>query len=205
MAELSDEELVNLVKQGNIRAEAILYNKYYHLALSEAKRVASQFRITGIEIDDLVSVSFESVKKSIDLFENGTTRKFYSYWRAISYNSMINYIRDNRTQSGKYSLDNLTYQDNETITFHDIVSNDETSVSNEINVENLKHIIESFIYNPTNNLTDDEALVAHYLYYRQYDNEEIKAKTGWDSPKIYYVVKNTRKKISDYLKKRIFK
>ena len=133
------------------------------------------------------------------------TKKFYNYWKTISYNAMINYIRDNRTQSGKYSLDNCAFIDNETITFHDFVSKDANEIIDEINITNLKQIIESYIYNPTNDLTDDEALVAHYLYYRQFDNEEISAKTGWESPKVYYVVKNTRKKISDYLKKRIFK
>lgn len=195
MSKLIDEELVTLVRQGDMHAECLLYHRYYGYSKVIANSFVRQHNV-NIDYDELVSVAFSCVPSAVNKYSN--IASFKKYWTAVAKNAMADYVKQN-SESLTVSLDSLCYCDNDKVTFHDVIGESENPVANE-----LDKIIEEYIYDPNSNLTDKEALVAHYLYYRQYDIDEIIVKTGWVPDQAYYTLRRTRKKISDYLKKRIF-
>ena len=200
MSELTDEELAALIKRNDTHAECELYHRYYKKSVAFARRFSCNCEYYGIEIDDLVAVCFACVKTAVDGFSIEEKKSFHAYWKIVSRNAMLNYLKANtRDYHFNISLDGARYHDSDTVTLHDALGKQDDSF------DDLNKAIASYIYNPKSNLSDEEALVAHYLYYREYSFTEIASHTGWKINKVYYLVSCTRKKISDYLKKRIFR
>ena len=197
MQTLLDEELVKLIKNGDKHAECILYHRYYYYSC----KLASSYDIRDgsiVSFDEIVSVAFASVATAVEGYTS-TSRCFYKYWSIISKNAIVNYLKEYNRPLNFVSFDELSYTDSKVITLHDSIGHADEDYS-----EDLETLIANYIYDPNSSLTDKEALVAHYLYYREYSIEEIEKKTGWKRQQVYYTINCVRKKISEYLKNRIF-
>mgnify|MGYP003322697521 CR=1 FL=1 len=200
MRKISDEKLVSLTKKGDKHAEFLLFNRYYHLSQTEAKKFYHSTLYKDLEIEEYFSICFSSVAVAIKKYKKLDT--FYNYWKTICRNNMVNAARSIRPEHyNVVSFDSILYEDNDSLSFHDSLGTEDGDYV----YGDIIKMIENYIYDINNDLDDDEALVAHLLVYRQYTYEEIAKVTKWKMTKVYYVAHCVREKISDYLKKRIFK
>ena len=199
--ELTDERLVFLICKGDSHAEAIFYDKYYQKSKIAGRVFYLKYGDLGISEDEFTAVAYSSVALAINKYKQ-IKGSFNSYWSAIVKNEVAKYIEENTTvlsNKSNISLDDECYENNDVIQYHDTLSSSENDDG-----LTLKECIKKYIYSPTSDLSDEEALVAHLLFYREYSLEEIMNRTGWKRAKTYYVMRNTRKKISDYLKSAYF-
>lgn len=86
---LSDLELIRRCKEGEVRAQEILYRRYFSFAMS----VAIRYTCDEGEAMEIVNDSYMKVLDNISGFEN--TRSFGSWYRRIIINSAIDSYRRN--------------------------------------------------------------------------------------------------------------
>lgn len=201
--EMADDELVFLIRHGNELAQTVLFDRYKLRSEILAKEFFKEFSMTGIQVDEFATIAFAAVGKAIDKCDN-EPGGFFLFWKKIARNDMFSYVRSDHSlysfSDVRISFDDMHYSDNERIQVHETISSPEDD-----KIEGLEEYLEKFIYSKDNGFTDDEALVAHLMFYRNYTPTEISKFVGWKKSKTFYVVDSVRNKISDYLKSGYFK
>lgn len=200
--ELSDTDLVILIKAGSKYAEHILYTRYLQKARELAKTYVNKYRDFHFDLDEITMIALEATPKAISSYNETST--FYTYWNVCASHDIISYLGHNleyviQSKKMRLDLDSNCYEDNDVYQLHDVVGKEDEDID-----DGLKQLLQSYIYSPKSNLTEDEALVAHLLYYRQFGIKEIVEFTGWNRDKVNYVLKKTKAKIASFLKQRYF-
>ena len=90
---VSDEDLIDLIHQGNVEASDILFFRYHHYSWRLAYEFDIEHPNSGITLEDYRQVAFSMVvvclKKYLD------TGSFYPYWKKSVQNELMEYFLDN--------------------------------------------------------------------------------------------------------------
>ena len=195
--EMSDEDLIFLIKSGSKVAEQVFYNRYSKNASELAKTYYIEFKDTGIPEEDFFSVAFSKTHQALLKFAN-RRKGFYSYWRAVVKNAVYDLVRDNSyslgaRSLGDTSLDDTRYDNNEKMMFHDIYGEDENQAT-------LVEVVENVIYGDSHHLTDEEKLMADLLLFKELKPGEIMKLTNWSRGHTSYLIRVVKSKIQEIIK-----
>ena len=120
---LSDLELIRRCKEGEVRAQEILYRRYFSYAMS----VAIRFTCDEGEAMEIVNDSYMKVLDNISGFEN--TRSFGSWYRRIIINSAIDSYRRN-----------MKYLSHVEISAIGLTEEQEPEIDSELSVEDILNL-----------------------------------------------------------------
>lgn len=203
MEELDDDTLIALIKKGDTHAETLFYAKYWVFARNFGRKFASLYTDLGLTADDFSAVAFSSVSTAMKKYVPGKEKSFYGYWLAIAKNECINYVHNNSfidlNISRPISFDSVS-QDNG-LTLHETYGSTDSKIMDEITRTQLL----DFITASDSKLTDDEKVVAYYMFLHDYNHDELQMLTKWNKKKLYYCVKRARMKVSNFFKSGYFK
>lgn len=197
LEEMSDEDLIFLINSGSKLAEMAIYRRYGEYARHQANNYYFHFRKSGISVDEFYAVAFSKVHDALKKQED-ITSNFYIYWKTMVKNAIYDYVKHNSYESGAkafagLSLDGMCYDDNEVITFNDIVGENEKSSS-------LMDILNSYVYGDEILLSDEEKLIAELYIIKDSSIQEIMDITHLSRSRVNYLIKTTKKKIQKLLK-----
>ena len=203
MPGLDDDTLIALIKERDTHAEALLCAKYWDFARKLGKQFAVSYSDVGLTEDDFAAVAFSSIVVAIKKYNTVQHKSFKSYWLKIAKNQCINYIYDNcyvgESFSHPLSLDMISHEDG--LSLHETCGKLDYTIKNNIN---LKQLFE-YIRSPVNRFTEDEQIVAYYMFIEGYNFDDVQQVTKWKNSKVYRVAKNARAKVSNFFKSRYFK
>lgn len=120
---LSDLELIRRCKEGEVRAQEILYRRYFSFAMS----VAIRYTCDEGEAMEIVNDSYMKVLDNISGFEN--TRSFGSWYRRIIINSAIDSYRRN-----------MKYLSHVEISAIGLTEEQEPEIDSELSVEDILNL-----------------------------------------------------------------
>ena len=193
---MSDEDLIFLINSGSKLAEMTIYRRYSEYARHQANNYYFLFRKSGISVDEFYAVAFSKVHDAL-LKQEGITSNFYIYWKTMAKNAIYDYVRDNSYESGAksfagLSLDGTCYEDNEVITFNDIVGEKEDN--------SLQETLDTYVYGEGELLSDEEKLIAELYIIKDCTIQEIVDITHLSRSRVNYLIRTTKAKIQKLLK-----
>lgn len=202
MTELDDDTLIALAKDGDTHAETLLCTKYWGFAQNLGTKFASTYSDLGLTADEFAAVAFSSIVIAMKKYNGKQKEKFHGYWMKIAKNQCINYIREN-TFLGygilrPLSLDSETHEDG--LTLHETCGSIDYQIKHNIN---LKQLYE-YIVSPNCSLSEEQKIVAYYMFIENYSFEDIQLLTKWKFDKVYHTARKARKKVSNFFKSRYF-
>ena len=92
----SDEELVNIIKQGNKEAFLELYKRFNGLFYTVSYSFMNNYHIPHLYLDDFISVATDSLMLAVEKFDS-KDNKFVSFWWSIAITKFKNYYAKNTT------------------------------------------------------------------------------------------------------------
>lgn len=194
---MSDEDLIFLINSGSKLAEMTIYRRYSEYARHQANNYYFYFRKSGISVDEFYAVAFSKIHDALRKQE-GITSNLYIYWKTMVKNAIYDYVKHNSYESGAkafagLSLDGMCYEDNEVITFNDIVGEQEENIS-------LTDILDNYVYGEEDLLTDEEKLVAELHIIKDRSVQEIMDITHLSRGRVNYLIRTSKEKIQKLLK-----
>ena len=203
MTELDDDTLIALTKDGDTHAEALLCAKYWVFARNLGRRFASSYSDLGLTADDFAAVAFSSLAEAMKKYRSKKEKSFKGYWLTVAKNQCINFIHDNSfidlEVSRPLSLDSETREDG--LTLHEICGDIDHKIKDDINLMQLYE----FIVSPNSRLSNNQKVVAYYMFIENYTFEDVQELTKWSYDKIYHVASRARMKVSNFFKSGYFK
>ena len=203
MEELDDDTLIALIKKGDTHAETLLCAKYWVFASNLGKKFASLYADLGLTVDDFSAVAFSSIVIAMKKYKPNDQQSFKSYWTVIAKNQCINFVHDNSfidlADMRPISFDSQTREDG--LTLHETCGSEDDKISYGVTAKQLY----DFITAPETPLTENEQIVAYYMFLQNYDYDDIIMLTKWPRDKVYRVFRKTRKKVSNFFKSGYFK
>ena len=197
LEQMSDEDLIFLMKSGSELAEKAMYRRYNEYSRHEAKTYFNSFKDSGITIDEFFAVAFSKVHEAIKKYETINVC-FYVFWKQIAKNAIYDYIRENSYQLGAkafgtLSLDDNCYDDNDVLLFSDVLGENETR-------NTLKDTLDTYIYGDNQYLSSDEKLIADLFYIQERSRKEIVEITKLGKNRVNYLIRTTKQKIQTLIK-----
>ena len=186
MSEYNDYELVALAKEGNEEAEAVLYEKYKPLIVSNSKDAIVRATHHGIEISDIMQEGYIGLEEAIRNFSEDDNTSFYTFAMLCINREIINYIRKNTKIKNKILNDASPID--EYVEKH--LKDDVDTEFNLIYKETEKGIINKI----EKNLTEFERNVFDYKI-KGYSFEEIANTLNKDVKSIYNTFQRIKLKI----------
>ena len=201
MERISDDDLVALIKSGDSRAEAMLYDRYWGFAKNFGAQMASIYKDLGFSADDFTNVAFTAVFIAIEKF-NGYKNAFNKFWAIVAKNECMSFIHENTIGmeiSGKpISMDYQKHDDG--LTLHETLGELDNEIKNGI----MKNEIVDYVMAENNSLSKDERVLAYYTIIQGYDYDDIVELTDWSKQKVYRVARKMKRKVSNFCKSRYF-
>ena len=99
LEQMSDEDLIFLMKSESKVAERAFYRRYSDYSLHLAKNYYVHFKGSGISVDELYAVAFSQVHEALKKADNITTA-FYVYWKSVVKNAIYDYVKENSYEEG---------------------------------------------------------------------------------------------------------
>ena len=197
LEEMSDEDLIFLIKSGSKLAERMIYRRYSEYARNQAKKYYYSFKNSGISMDEFYAVAFSKVHDALMRIDEITTN-FYIYWKTMAKHAIYDYVRENSYELGAksfagLSLDRVCYDDNDIVTFNDIVGESEEKNS-------LQEAIDKYVYGDEKLLSDEEKIVAELHFIQECTVKEIMDITHLTRGQVNYLIKTSKEKIQKLLK-----
>lgn len=181
----NDYELLYLAKENNEYAIELLYQKYYSILYTKAKKYS---RNNSVFLDDYLNIAIYTFYNTIDNYKDDTN--FSTYLNSCLDNALLNYQKSLTRNKNKILNEALTIDDENTRAL-DIISdrryNPETILFNNLNYEYLKEKI-------IQKLTWKEELV-FTLKIQNYSPKEISQITDNNIKSIYHIIKRLQTKI----------
>lgn len=196
--EMSDEDLIFLIRANSQAAEKAFYKRYSDYSLHLANKYYYIFKKnSGITLEELYAIAFSKTHEAVLRFDE-IDKTFYAYWRTMVKNAIYDYVRTNSYEAGGkifagLSLDHKRYYDNEAIMLSDVVGEDEKE--NEI-----MKFLEPYIKGKKKLLTSNEQKVAELLLIKQYSIKEITEELHFTRNKTNYLIRNMKNKIQKIIK-----
>ena len=120
---MSDEDLIEEIRLGNLEAQNYLLQKYKSLVSVKSKR----FFIVGAENDDIVQEGMIGLYKAIKSFDGGKDNSFKNFANICIERQLITAIKTSNRQkhiplNTSFSLDNTAYEENDDVSIMDILN-----------------------------------------------------------------------------------
>ena len=120
---MSDEDLIEEIRLGNLEAQNYLLQKYKSLVSVKSKR----FFIVGAENDDIVQEGMIGLYKAIKSFDSGKDNSFKTFANICIERQLITAIKTSNRQkhiplNTSFSLDNTAYEENDDVSIMDILN-----------------------------------------------------------------------------------
>jgi len=197
LKEMSDEDLIFLIKRGSKAAETVFYQRYSVYSRHAARHYLSEFRDSGISEDEYFAVAFSKIPEVLARDED-LGKTFYVYWKAVVRNAIYDYVKENSytlgaKPLGDISLDDYRYKDNLSILFTDIMSENETD-------DEIKDYLRPYLEGNNTLLSEDEKLVARLKIYEDCSRSDIIKLTGLGERRVDYLTRTALDKIKQLLK-----
>ena len=177
--------------------------KYWVFASILGKKFGSLYRDLGLTVDDFTQVAFASVVIAMKKYKPSNEQSFHSYWQVVARNKCITFIHQNTF---------IDYENNRPISFDSTNGDDGLSlhetygfIDHKISFGVTYKQLYDFIISEKSSLTDEEKVVAYYMFLENYDYDDLIAITKWRREKVYRVVRKARKKVSNFFKSGYFK
>ena len=161
------------------------------------------YRDLGLTVDDFTQVAFASVVIAMKKYKPSNEQSFHSYWQVVERNKCITFIHQNTF---------IDYENNRPISFDSTNGDDGLSlhetygfIDHKISFGVTYKQLYDFIISEKSSLTDEEKVVAYYMFLENYDYDDLIAITKWRREKVYRVVRKARKKVSNFFKSGYFK
>lgn len=195
---VSDEELIDLIHQGNVRASEIFFNRYYHYSWRIAFDFDREHPNSGIALEDYHSIAFATTVISLKKFLNDHDI-FYGYWKSCAKNEIMEYFLENSyTAKGHvYTGISLDFETESSILSEEVGAIDFTLTTEILKKEFdmiKEDVLESF------KKKKDTKIINLFLEDKSFD--EIQSITGDNLRHIYYVIKKFQKLFGQEIKKR---
>ena len=121
-ANKTDEELVNIIKQGDKKALDYLLNKYRELVSMKANR----FFMIGAEKDDMIQEGFWGLYKAIQSFDTEKQNSFKTFANLCIERQLITAIKSSNRQkniplNSSFSLNVSAYDENDEVSVLDVL------------------------------------------------------------------------------------
>ena len=93
LKDLSDEQLVELCKQGNREAISILYGRFIGVSRKLTYSYLKEHNIPNLYKDDLFDISIDSFFKAIKKYENSEGRAFLNFWWIVTLRAFATFMK----------------------------------------------------------------------------------------------------------------
>ena len=202
MEELDDDTLIALIKDGDTHAEALLCAKYWVFARNFGRKFAVLYKDLGFNADDFMAAAFSSVVIAMEKYSPAKHKSFHNYWMVVARNQCINFVHDNSFidfETGRpISFDAVSYEDG--LSLHETTGLPDPTLTYGITRKQLY----DFIVSKDSKLSENERLVAYYMFLQEYSYEDIQMLTKWKKNKVYAIVRRARLKVSNFFKSGYF-
>ena len=197
---VSDEDLIDLIHQGNVDASEILFSRYYHYSWRVAYEFDMEHPDSGISLEDYRQVAFSIVAQCLKKYLNNGAG-FYIYWKTCCTNELMEYFMDNSYTARANVYKGVPLDDDR----YSIVAEEIGEIDFEVTRQILSKEIELI----------KDAVLAEFkhekdkdiinLFIKGLSFEEIQEKTDEKSRHIYYVIERFQSLIDKEIKKRNYK
>ena len=121
--DMSDEDLIEEIRLGNLEAQDYLLQKYKSLVSVKSKR----FFIVGAENDDIVQEGMIGLYKAIKSFDKNKDNSFKTFANLCVERQLITAIKTSNRQkhiplNTSFSLNNTAYEENDDMSILDILN-----------------------------------------------------------------------------------
>jgi len=121
-SEISDEKLVEIIKNGDKKALDFLLNKYRDLVSMKANR----FFVIGAEREDIIQEGFWGLYKAIQCFDPEKQNSFKTFANLCIERQLITVIKTSNRQkniplNSSFSLNRTAYDENDDVSVLDIL------------------------------------------------------------------------------------
>ena len=186
----TDEDLVFIIQKGNMKAFTELFNRFNGLFYSISYSFMKDYHIPHLYLDDLISISTESLMVAIEKYSSGTT-KFISYWWSISNTKFKNYYAKNKDLQLACGIEDFHDKQRYKMQDVDTVSEQEYSpISEELITLINKNI---------NKFTNEEIKFLQ-LTFMEYKPLEIGEIIQWDRSKLFRIRRKALTKLNMIIK-----
>ena len=147
----SEDQLVDLIRQGNQQAFSYLYDKYHKALLG----IIIVYTESQEEAEDILQTTFVKIWNNFSLYEEVKGR-LYTWMLNIARNSAIDHTRSRQAKNNtkNQSIDNNVYELNKKYQYH----------------ENYDHI---GLQTVLGKLREDHQLIIKMAYFEGYTHEEV--------------------------------
>ncbi len=186
----TDEDLVFIIQKGNPNAFSELFKRFNGLFYTVSYSFMNEYHIPHLYLDDLISISTESLMLAIEKYTYGNT-KFMSFWWSIVITKFKNYYAKNSDLQ-------LACSDEH---FHEVqrykMQDVEELGDNEFNPlsEELLELVNKNI----NKFTKEEVLYLQFAFLG-YKSTQIGEIIKWKKTKLFRIRHNALEKLNRIIK-----
>ena len=182
----SDEELVNIIKQGNKEAFLELYKRFNGLFYTVSYSFMNNYHIPHLYLDDFISVATDSLMLAVEKFES-KENKLVSFWWSITIMKFKNYYAKNTTLQLSCAED--TFLDKQRNKMQDV------EPSSEYEVDPLTEDMIATINQNISMFTKDEIIFLQFSFFG-YSSLEIGKIIEWKRSKLFRIRRNALDKLN---------
>ena len=195
-----DEDLLDLIHMGNVKASEELFARYDRYSW----RLAFEFNYahpkSGISIHDYHQVAFSSTLKAIKKYEKDINATFYAFWKKIADNAIMRYYSENSYQVGASYFSGLSLNEliDDSVELSDYIGTEDKGIHEII----VRKEIDIFIEEVKERFIDeiDKSIVNAFLEGQTI--EEIMSNILPNYRHVTYVISRFQNLMSKILKKR---
>ena len=198
---ISDEELIDLIHQGNAKAADMFFKRYYHYSWRLAYDFDREHPDSGISIEDYHQIAFASTAMALKKFLNNNDN-FYGYWKSCASNDVMDYFLNNSYTAKGYTFNGLSidYENDNTILAEEMGFID-PGITEQIIRQEFEMIKESIL--TRFDKKNDRKIINLFLDDKSI--EEIEAISGEKTRHIYYTINRFQNYVDKEMKKRNYK
>lgn len=183
---ITDEELIVLIMQENLKAFITLYERYKLYSFGVAKDYFFK-NDNGVSIDSLSSIAIFSFYVAIKKYNLHLKSSFYPYWRTIAKNELVSYLNDNiYSQAAKINSSSISLNQraNEECRYelNDILGKDDEQINFSLTCVELLNKVKN---DPFHKFNDFDYSILKLLF-EGYDEEQIALKFNTTERRIKY-------------------
>ena len=182
----SDEELVNIIQQGNKEAFLELYKRFNGLFYSVSYSFMNNYHIPHLYLDDFISVATDSLMVAVEKYVPGDN-KFISFWWSIALLKFKNYYSKNADLQLSCSEEAFLDKKRQKLKDSEPVSEYEMDPITEDMIETINENISKF--------TKDEIIFLQFAFIG-YKPLEIGNIVEWKKSKMFRVRRNALNKLN---------
>ena len=186
----TDEDLVFIIQQGNPTPFTELFNRFNGLFYAVSYSYMNEHHIPYLYLDDLISISTDSLMLAIKKYTHGST-KFMSFWWSIVITKFKNYYEKNKSLQLACGEEN--FHEKQRFKMQDI------EPVNEPEYDPLSEELILLINKNINKFTKEEAMFFQFTFLG-YKSLEIGQIVEWNRSKLFRIRRSALDKLNMIIK-----